>query len=167
MVHQSCSYLKLKGSTYYFSRRVPKPLQKHFKTDRVEVCLHTPQQSSAVRQAQVLASELEDHWYILRRREIKHRLSSVFGDGSHDMRHTASVTGVGPQLSAALEVYLSLKGAGRPKTFESPIAYTHLVLNCRCGHVGQIAVSDLPAQMSEADNIFVAHYLALSDLLGV
>ena len=49
MVHQSCSYLKLKGSTYYFSRRVPKPLQKHFKTDRVEVCLHTPQQSSAVR----------------------------------------------------------------------------------------------------------------------
>ena len=119
MVHQSCSYLKLKGSTYYFSRRVPKSLQKHFKTDRVEVCLHTPQQSSAVRQAQVLASELEDHWYILRRREIKHRLSRVFGDGSHDIRHTASVTGVGPQLSAALEVYLSLRGAGRPKTFEA------------------------------------------------
>ena len=45
MVHQSCSYLKLKGNTYYFSRRVPKPLQKYFKTDRVKVCLHTPQQS--------------------------------------------------------------------------------------------------------------------------
>ena len=119
MVHQSCSYLKLKGSTYYFSRRVPKPLQKHFKTDRVEVCLHTPQQSSAVRQAQVLASELEDHWYILRRREIKHRLSMVFGDGSHNQGQTAGVTGVGPQLSTALEVYLSLKGAGRPKTFEA------------------------------------------------
>jgi hypothetical protein len=41
MVHQSCSYLKLKGRTYYFSRRVPKRLQKHFKTDRVEVYLHT------------------------------------------------------------------------------------------------------------------------------
>ena len=49
----------------------------------------------------------------------------------------------------------------------SSIADTHLVLNCRCGHVGQIAVSDLPAQMSEADSIFVAHYLALSDSLGV
>ena len=119
MVHQSCSYLKLKGSTYYFSRRVPKPLQKHFKTDRVEVCLHTPQQSSAVRQAQVLASELEDHWYILRRREIKNRLSRVFGDGSYNQGQTAGVTGVGPQLSKALEVYLSLKGAGRPKTFET------------------------------------------------
>ena len=119
MVHQGCSYLKLKGSTYYFSRRVPKPLQKHFKTDRVEVCLHTSLQSSAVRQAQVLASELEDHWYILRRREIKHRLSRVFSDGSHTQGHIAGVTGVGPQLSAALEVYLSLKGAGRPKTFET------------------------------------------------
>ena len=119
MVHQSCSYLKLKGSTYYFSRRVPKNLQKHFKTDRVEVCLHTPQQSSAVRQAQVLASELEDHWCILRRREIKHRLSRVFGDGSHDQGQIHDVKGVGPQLSTALEVYLSLKGAGRPKTFEA------------------------------------------------
>jgi hypothetical protein len=85
----------------------------------VEVCLHTPQQSSAVRQAQVLASELEDHWYILRRREIKHRLSRVFSDGSHTQGHIAGVTGVGPQLSTALEVYLSLKGAGRPKTFEA------------------------------------------------
>jgi len=112
MVHQSCSYLKLKGSTYYFSRRVPKPLQKHFKTDRVEVCLHTPQQASAVRQAQVLASELEDHRYILRRRGIKHRPSRVFGDSSHDQELFAGVTGVGLQLSAALEVYLSLKGAG-------------------------------------------------------
>ena len=51
---------------------------------------------------------------------IRHpRLSSAFGDGSDDMRQTASVTGVGPQLSAALEVCLSLKGAGRPETFEA------------------------------------------------
>ena len=36
MVHQSCSFLKLKGQTYYFSRQEPKPLQKHSRTDRVE-----------------------------------------------------------------------------------------------------------------------------------
>jgi len=29
MVHQKCSYLKLKGQTYYFTRRVPKLTQKH------------------------------------------------------------------------------------------------------------------------------------------
>ena len=70
MVHQKCSYLKLKGQTYYFSRRVPKRIQKHFKTDRVEVCLHTTLESSARRQSQVLANELEDHWYILSRDEM-------------------------------------------------------------------------------------------------
>ena len=53
MVHQSCSYLKLKGRTYYFSRQVPKRLQKHFKTDRVEVCLHTPLVSAAMLYAQL------------------------------------------------------------------------------------------------------------------
>ena len=85
MVHQSCSYLKLKGRTYYFSRRVPKRLQKHFKTDRVEVCLHTQLVSAAARQAQVLASELEEHWYILKRREIKQHLAKVFGDGQFSL----------------------------------------------------------------------------------
>ena len=58
MVHQSCSYLKLKGSTYYFSRRVSKRLQRHFKTDRVEVYLHTQLVSAAAQKAQVLATKL-------------------------------------------------------------------------------------------------------------
>ena len=31
----------------------------------------------------------------------------------------AGVTGVGPQMFAALEAHLSLKGAGWPKTFET------------------------------------------------
>ena len=64
--------------------------------------LYISLQSSAVRQAQVLASELDDHWYILRRREIKHRLSRVFGDGSYNQGQIAGVTGVGPQLSTSV-----------------------------------------------------------------
>ena len=48
MVHQSCSYLKLKERKYYFSCRVPKRIQKHFKTDRVEVRLHTQLVSAAM-----------------------------------------------------------------------------------------------------------------------
>ena len=118
MVHQKCSYLKLKGQTYYFSRRVPKRIQKHFKTDRVEVCLHTTLESSARRQSQVLADELEDHWYILRRREMKDRLSNVFGGFEFGQGAALAQMGKGPKLSQALETYLSLKGTGRPQTFE-------------------------------------------------
>ena len=110
MVHQKCSYLKLKGQTYYFSRRVPKRIQKHFKTDRVEVCLHTTLESSARRQSQVLANELEDHWYILRRREMKDRLSNVFSGFEFGQGAALAQMGKGPKLSQALETYLSLKG---------------------------------------------------------
>jgi site-specific recombinase XerD len=66
----------------------------------------------------VLASELEDHWYILRRREMKDRLSNVFGDFEFGQRAALVQMGKGPKLSQALETYLSLKSAGRPKTFE-------------------------------------------------
>ena len=102
MVHQKCSYLKLKGQTYYFSRRVPKRIQKHFKTDRVEVCLYTTLESSARRQSQVLANELEDHWYILRRREMKDRLSNVFGGFEFGQGAALAQMGKGPMLSQAL-----------------------------------------------------------------
>ena len=51
MGHQSPHYLKLKGKTYYFSRRVPKELQKHSKCSRFEVCLRTSVKSVALKQA--------------------------------------------------------------------------------------------------------------------
>ena len=105
MVHQSCSYLKLKGRTYYFSRRVPKRLQKHFKTDRVEVCLHTQLVSAAARQAQVLACELEEHWYILKRREIKQHLAKVFGDGQFSLGGHVETKAIGQQVTAALNLW--------------------------------------------------------------
>ena len=51
MGHQSYHYLKLKGSTYYYSRRVPKCLLSLSKTSRVEVCSFTSVRISAARQA--------------------------------------------------------------------------------------------------------------------
>ena len=51
MGHQSPHYLKLKGKTYYFSRRVPKELQKHSKCSRFEICLRTSVKSVAIKQA--------------------------------------------------------------------------------------------------------------------
>ena len=51
MSHQSSHYLKLKGKTYYFSRRVPKVLQQDTSVSRVEICLHTNCRTFAQRQA--------------------------------------------------------------------------------------------------------------------
>ena len=79
MGHQIPHYLKLKGKTYYFSRRVPKELQKHSKCSRFEVCLRTSAKSVAVKQAVLLAQELDDQWSILRRRERNDRIARFFG----------------------------------------------------------------------------------------
>ena len=74
MGHQSPHYLKLKGKTYYFSRRVPKELQKHSECSRFEVCLRTSVKSVAFKQAMLLAQELDDQWSILRTRERNDRI---------------------------------------------------------------------------------------------
>jgi hypothetical protein len=79
MDHQSPHYLKFKGKTYYFSKRVPKELQKHSKCSRFEVCLRTSAKSVAFKQVMLLAQELDDQWSILRRRERKDRIVRLPG----------------------------------------------------------------------------------------
>jgi hypothetical protein len=49
---------------------------------------------------------------------MKDRLSNVFGGFEFGQGAALAHMGKGPKLSQALETYLSLKGAGRPKTFE-------------------------------------------------
>jgi hypothetical protein len=135
MGHQSSHYLKLKGKTYYFSRRVPKVLQKHSNCSRIEICLHTPFESKALRQASLLAQELDDQWSILRRRERNDRIARLFGSYTSNEVQTVPQHSRGPSLSEALETYLSLKGAGRSMTFETgarrSIGYLLEVAECK------------------------------------
>ena len=119
MGHQSPHYLKLKGKTYYFSRRVPKELQKHSKCSRLEVCLRTSAKSVAFKQAMLLAQELDDQWSILRRRERNDRIARIFGSEVVSSSALNSALGRGPKLTEGLEVYLRLKGLGWPDTFHS------------------------------------------------
>ena len=119
MGHQSPHYLKLKGKTYYFSRRVPKELQKHSKCSRFEICLRTSNKSVAFKQAMLLAQELDDQWSILRRRERNDRIARIFGSEVVSSSASNSALGRGPKLTEGLEVYLRLKGVGRPDTFEA------------------------------------------------
>ena len=125
MGHQSPHYLKLKGKTYYFSRRVPKELQKHSKYSRFEICLRTSDKSVAIKQALFLAQELEDQWSILRRRARNDRIGRIFGSEVVSSSASNSAVGRGPKLTEGLEVYLRLKGVGRPDTFEAKVRRMH------------------------------------------
>ena len=114
MGHQNAHYLKLKGNTYYFSRRVPKRLQRHCSRDRIEVCLHTSSRHHAVRQSAILSSQLEDQWTILRKRDLsqclwkyfetEQRVTSAKGPSIADASEANS-----PRLSEATKTYVSMK----------------------------------------------------------
>ena len=122
MGHQNAQYLKLKGTTYYFSRRVPKRLQRHCSSKRIEVCLHTSSRHHAARQSIILSSQLEDQWNLLRKKDMSRCLWRYFEaqsiltpaatrtPGDQTLTHA-------PLLSDAAQTYVSMKGAGRPETF--------------------------------------------------
>ena len=75
--------------------------------------------SLAFKQSMLLAQELDDHWSILRRRERNNRIARVFGSEVVSSSALNSEEAKGPKLTEGLEVYLRLKGLGRPDTFHS------------------------------------------------
>ena len=116
MGHQNAQYLKLKGTTYYFSRRVPKRLQRHCSTTRIEVCLHTSSRHHAARQSIIMSSQLEDQWKLLRRKDMSCRLWRHFEahpilTPAAAMTHRDQTLTRAPLLSDAAETYVSMKGA--------------------------------------------------------
>ena len=127
MGHQNAQYLKLKGATYYFTRRVPKRLQRHCSGDRIEVCLHTSSRHHAARQSIVLSTQLEDQWNLMRKRDMHLSLWRYFDEqffplnGVTERSPKTTTATIAPHLSEAVETYLSMKGAGRPNTFAAGV----------------------------------------------
>ena len=126
MGHQNAHYLKLKGNTYYFSRRVPKRLQKHCLSDRIEVCLHTSSRYQAERQSILLSSQLEDQWAVLRKRDLSASLWKYFdnmpqANPVESLRPKAACASSSPLLSEASKTYVTMKGANRSKTFAAGV----------------------------------------------
>lgn len=120
MDNQNRRYLKIKGSTYYFTRRVPKTLQKYCNIRRVELCLHTASVSCAQRQAAQLSYELEDHWALLRRKQRGDQFARLFHTSEEGLYSNQGISPSVPLMTEALNIYLRLKGgANRPDTFES------------------------------------------------
>ena len=113
MVYQRVAhYLWLKGDTYYFNRRVPKDMQGHYKSSRIIICLKTTRKDTALRSAKSMAQRLEDYWLSLRLSQLDMPALHLLRDRPLKPSQSSCET-----LSEALELYLSLKGVGKDKTF--------------------------------------------------
>jgi integrase len=108
MVDHFNTYLYQKRGFYYFSRRVPQEIHKHFPKHRIVLALNTRSRAKALKCAQVICQRLDERWLPMR--------LDALGLGNV-VAHDVKPIDVAPTLSEATQQYLQLKGMGKAKTF--------------------------------------------------
>ena len=116
---KSNSYTFQKSGVWYFSRRVPTDLRRHYRTGRIAYSLRTKSIRDARVRAMTDSAKLDRHWHIL-------RISSDDLPGKHlltdAVQEPAAETSIDDHsFKAAVAVYLRLKGNHRPSTFEAAV----------------------------------------------
>ena len=116
---KSNSYTFQKSGIWYFSRRIPADLRRHYRTGRIAYSLRTKSVRDARVRAMSDAAKLDRHWHIL-------RISSDGLPGKHLLADAVQEPVVEPaedqhSLKDAVLVYLRLKGHDRPPTFEAAV----------------------------------------------
>jgi integrase len=109
MVNQNARYIFRKRNVFYFSRRIPKDLLKHYSTKRIVISLRTKNKAVAKKGASIIAGRLDDYWMSLRISDLNIPVPIASAPASELQ---ALVT-----LSQALESYQSLKGNGKDDLF--------------------------------------------------
>ena len=116
---KSNSYTFQKDGIWYFFRRAPADLRRHYRTGRVAYSLRTKSIRDARVRAMSDASKLDRHWHIL-------RIFSEDLPGKHLLidavdEPVAEASNYDYSLKAAVAVYTRLKGNDRPPTFEAAV----------------------------------------------
>jgi hypothetical protein len=63
-------HLCCRDGVYYFVRRVPSDVQKHYRATRVSMSLRTKSRAAAARAARSVGQRLEDYWMGLRLKQM-------------------------------------------------------------------------------------------------
>ena len=116
---KSNSYTFQKDGIWYFFRRAPADLRRHYRTGRVAYSLRTKSIRDARVRAMSDASKLDRHWHIL-------RIFSEDLPGKHLLidavdEPVAEASNYDYSLKAAVAVYTRLKGNDRPPTFDAAV----------------------------------------------
>jgi hypothetical protein len=119
---KSPTFTFAKDGVFYFSRRIPRELRRHYSSPRIAYSLRTKSEKLAEARARRAADQLDEYWYHLRTHDAdlpgKHmlRLQSDLKVLSPAGLTTPSSLSV--VLSEAVSIYLLQKGKGRPETFQ-------------------------------------------------
>lgn len=120
MLTKRVPYTFNRGGYYYFTRRVPTDLQKHYLCPRIVQGLNTKCFSTARTRALVAAAKLDEYWSHLRMTDPDLIGQHLLKSPSVNQYKTQSVSPAhSVRLSEALQTYLTIKGKGKGKTFHT------------------------------------------------
>ena len=131
---KSNSYTFQKSGIWYFSRRIPQDLRRHYRTGRIAYSLRTKSIRDARVRAVSDAAKLDRHWHILRISSNDLPGKHLLTDAVKEPLAEASIDN--HSFKAAVAVYLRLKGNDRPSTFEATVRRSCGYLIDCCGMKG-------------------------------
>lgn len=117
-------YLFLKGGTYYFIRRVPKAVVRHYRLSVIRMSLRTKSHSIALRRVEKINYEIERDWERLMFSSVSNIVERFRGPSEvtrgNDLNPSAlAQKSDSPSLIEAMDFYLAAQGSDRPKSFYS------------------------------------------------
>ncbi len=133
MAYKTAPHTFVKQGVFYFMRRVPLELRRHYTSPKISYSLRTRSVSVAASRSIRAADKLDEYWFHL-------RMQDADLPGSHMLRLASAGRGLAingvasagfstsPRLSEAVATYLRLKGAGKAITF-------HRAAERSCGYV--------------------------------
>jgi integrase len=110
-------YVYSRDGIYYFTRRIPKDLQGHYRCPRIVLSLRTKSLRAAKTKSTTLAAQLDEEWMTLRWRSNDSPLRRYLSDQAFEARESSNA----PLMTEARDIYLRSKGDGRPVTFSQAV----------------------------------------------
>lgn len=162
---KSVPYSFKKNGIYYFERRVPADLERHYVSRKISFSLKTRSPRVASTRSLRAASQLEQWWYHLRMDAIdvpgKHLLRNASVSCERLRAPNAVLTEERPTaaLSDAVALYVRLKGNNRPMTF-------YRAAERACGYVIDVVGDKDLANYSKADANLVRDAMLARGLAG-
>ena len=115
-LQKSISYTFLKNGIYYYNRLVPVDVRSFYNKTRISFSLKTKSFEKAFKLSDKVSQNLESHWLSIRLQNNKFVIGHYIKDHCK-VSEQLSFKEDKVTFSNALEIYLSLKGKNKPKSF--------------------------------------------------
>ena len=125
----------LKRGVYYFNRRVPLDVSRHYKSRRINFSLRTKSVRAARQSVTAITAQLEGYWQHLRLRDAPVPGAHLLRAANDEPADDGTL-----RFSEATDLYLRLKGQGKAETFHRAAARA-------CRYLTEVA-SDKPLSLS-------------------